>query len=344
MFMTREEGIREVFGGPSHVVILGAGASIASDLDNPEPSGKKLPSMDNLIELVGLADLINGEKVDGKRGNFEESYSRLCTENPHSPAIAEIEGKVYSYFSSMRLPPTPTIYDYLLLALRPKDLVATFNWDPFLFDAFRRNRHIAEMPNLCFLHGSVSIAYSPTTGRAVPAEWINGAEDGKYIPTRLLYPVAQKDYNKDKFVAGEWHRRKAWMERAQRVTIFGYGAPDTDVEAMELIGAAWGDSSTRRQEQIELIDIQNPDALRQRWSELIFEGHDDICSDYFGSILASFPRRTGESFMHQFQPSTEAEAFQENNPVPNRFETLTEMWEWHRPLIEAEQRHKTENI
>ena len=30
MGMTREEGIRKVLDGPSHVVILGAGASIAA--------------------------------------------------------------------------------------------------------------------------------------------------------------------------------------------------------------------------------------------------------------------------------------------------------------------------
>ena len=341
--MTREEGIREVFGGPSHVVILGAGASIASDLDNPEPSGKKLPSMDNLIDLVGLADIVTAAVPGGEHENFEALYSRIYTENPHSPVLAEVEKRIYSFFSSLTLPPTPTIYDYLLLALRPKDLIATFNWDPFLYQAFSRNRKIADMPQLAFLHGSVSVAYSSETGEGVPAIWASEAASGKYLPTRLMYPVTKKDYNKDKFIAGEWHRLKGWMERAQRVTIFGYGAPDTDVEAMELISAAWGDSSTRRQEQIELIDIQNPDVLRQRWGKLIFEGHDDICSDYFGSILALFPRRTGESFIQQFQPSTEAEAFQENNPVPNRFDTLTEMWQWHRPLIEAEQRLEAEN-
>ena len=55
--MTKEEGIVQVFGGGGHVVILGAGASIASTLRNPERYGKLLPSMDNFIELVGLSDL-----------------------------------------------------------------------------------------------------------------------------------------------------------------------------------------------------------------------------------------------------------------------------------------------
>ena len=48
-----------VYGGGGHVVILGAGASIASTLRNPEPSGKQLPSMDNFIDVVGLSDIVD---------------------------------------------------------------------------------------------------------------------------------------------------------------------------------------------------------------------------------------------------------------------------------------------
>lgn len=40
MGMTKEEGIEQVYGGGGHVVILGAGASIASSLRNPEKNGK----------------------------------------------------------------------------------------------------------------------------------------------------------------------------------------------------------------------------------------------------------------------------------------------------------------
>ena len=57
--MTKEQGIEQVFSGGGHVVILGAGASIASTLRNSEPSGKKLPSMDNFIETLGLNDLLD---------------------------------------------------------------------------------------------------------------------------------------------------------------------------------------------------------------------------------------------------------------------------------------------
>ena len=99
--MSREEGIRTVYGGPNHVVILGAGASIASARHNPEPSGKKLPSMGDFIEVVGLDDILTSTR---DRGNFEATYSRLYLENPNSPTILEINDRVSNYFGSLCLP------------------------------------------------------------------------------------------------------------------------------------------------------------------------------------------------------------------------------------------------
>jgi hypothetical protein len=44
----------------------------------------------------------------------------------------------------LKLPEEATIYDYLVLSLRSPDIIATFNWDPFLYQAFERNRHIGQ--------------------------------------------------------------------------------------------------------------------------------------------------------------------------------------------------------
>ena len=135
MQLTKEDRIKIVMGGGGHVVILGAGASIASTFRNPEINGKKLPSMDNFIEIVGLQDII--DKIPKKlvAQNFEDLYTNLHNENPVSDEIKEIESRVYNFFADMKLPNEPTIYDYLVLSLRSKDLIATFNWDPFLFQA-----------------------------------------------------------------------------------------------------------------------------------------------------------------------------------------------------------------
>jgi hypothetical protein len=59
MVKTKEDRIKTVYGGGGHVVILGAGASIASTFRNPEANGKRLPSMNNFIDLVGLSDIVD---------------------------------------------------------------------------------------------------------------------------------------------------------------------------------------------------------------------------------------------------------------------------------------------
>src|SRR5690606_24545958 len=131
MPFTKEDRIKTVMGGGGHVVILGAGASIASTIRNPELSGKKLPSMDNFIDVVGLRDIVERLPEKLVANNFETLYSNLHKDNPQSEEILEIETRVFDYFKDMKLPNEPTIYDYLVLSLRPKDLIATFNWDPF---------------------------------------------------------------------------------------------------------------------------------------------------------------------------------------------------------------------
>jgi hypothetical protein len=99
---------------------------------------------------------------------------------------------------------------------------------------------------------------------------------------------------------------------------------------------AWGKPWERNLEQIEIIDIEPEEVVRRRWSRFIHTHHFDYRTTYFDSVLAHFPRRTGESFMHQFLPSTRQEAFQERNTIRERFGTREEMWSWFTPLINAE--------
>lgn len=59
--------------------------------------------------------------------------------------------------------------------------------------------------------------------------------------------------------------------------------------------------------------------LTKRRKPFIHTHHYDYITDYFQSSLAQFPHRAGESFMHQYLPTMEEEAFQEPNPVPKKF-------------------------
>lgn len=131
--MTVEDGIKRVFDGPSHVVILGAGASVASTKFAPEKNGFELPTMKDFIEVVGLEDLC--DQHPQHRDNFEKWYSHIHENCTNPKDLKDIQSRVRSYFSKLQLPPVPTIYDYLVMSLRSKDLIATFNWDPFLYQA-----------------------------------------------------------------------------------------------------------------------------------------------------------------------------------------------------------------
>lgn len=50
-----------------------------------------------------------------------------------------------------------------------------------------------------------------------------------------MYPVDQKDYNSDPFIKGQWDALANKLKIAERVTVFGYSAPKTDIEAIELL-------------------------------------------------------------------------------------------------------------
>lgn len=342
--MTKEEGINQVFEGGGHVVILGAVASIALTFRNSEKTGKRLPSMDNFSDIVGLKDIIDKVPENLKDSNFEKLYGNLHNDNPDSDLLREIEDRIKEYFGNMQLPDEPTIYDYLVLSLRGKDLIATFNWDPFLYQAWVRNKQFTDdLPHLSFLHGNVAIGYSKEDKRCGPIGMQVRPDGGLLEPTKLLYPVEQKNYTDDEFISIEWDRIKYWLSKDSstiRATIFGYGAPVSDVEAVSLMNKAWGTPDDRVMEQFEIIDITLEDELRKRWDGFIHSHHYDVTSDYFSSSLALNPRRTSESYFSHYQPMTPAEAFRSSNPVPGDFKTLEELWDWHKPLIESEKRAK----
>jgi hypothetical protein len=338
--MTKEEGIKQVFNGGGHVVILGAGASIAATRLNAELGGKVLPSMDNFIEIVGLSDVVDNLPDNLKSNNFEKLYSNLHKDNSSSNEIKEIEKRIWNYFSDMKLPNEPTVYDYLMLSLRSKDLIATFNWDPFLYQAWVRNSKFTDdLPYLAFLHGNVAIGYSPEDKRCGPSGMYARKDGGYFEPTKLLYPVEQKNYTDDEFINIEWTRLKYWLSKKSntvRVTIFGYGAPKSDVEAVSLLNDAWGTPDERDMEQFEIIDIRKETELRELWDNFIHSHHYDITDNYFGSSLAYNPRRTSESYFCHYRPNSPSEAFRQANPIPKDIKTLDELWAWHKPLIEAE--------
>jgi hypothetical protein len=251
--------------------------------------------MKNFVETLRLENILSQSPIPYKGRNFEDVYSELINRGDGGSLIQEIEKAVFDYFASLRLPSLPTLYDHLLLSLRPKDAVATFNWDPFLLDAALRIDSFASLPHIVFLHGNVAIGYCVKhreKGRP-------GASCSKcnspFAPSKLLFPIKKKDYQSDIAIRREWREACNGFKRAFVVTIFGYGAPRTDTGAVSLFSRAWGRAETRNFEEMEFIDTASEDVLRERWSKFIHTHHYTSYSDFYDSLLGQHPRRSCEA-------------------------------------------------
>lgn len=326
------ELIRDTRIGRPNVVLLGAGASKAA-FPEGDRNGKKLPLMVDFVETIGLSSLLQEQGIRYANRNFEEIYSELYEDTRYRPIIEIIKDKVWQYFIQLGLPPYPTLYDHLVLSLRDKDWIATFNWDPFLYLACWRNHQRAKLPHVLYLHGNVAVGYCPNDNIK---GWVKSkcSKCGNGLtPTKLLYPIRQKGYSQDSFIKAEWETFKGALSSAYILTIFGYGAPQSDVEAIELMKGAWGDKYQRNIEQIEIIDIKGEEELRDTWKNFIHTHHYSVTNDFYKSSLALFPRRTCEAEWNYSMPKKLA--FYPQNPIPRNLE-FEDLWEWYSPLIEAE--------
>jgi len=77
--MNKQEEIDKVYKCKKHLVILGAGATLAATLRNPEKNGKQLPLMKNIVDVVGLNDIVDTlpQSIKNLKTNFEKMYSSL---------------------------------------------------------------------------------------------------------------------------------------------------------------------------------------------------------------------------------------------------------------------------
>jgi hypothetical protein len=144
----------------------------------------------------------NGVAWDG--GNFEELYARLASEKRQRQLTRQIESRVREYFEELRLPAAPTLYDHLVLSLRPNDVIATFNWDPFLFDACARNAATAGHPQTFFLHGNDRVGYCADHRSAGPLSHGCPTCQQPFTASRLIYSVTKKNYSADPYARAQW--------------------------------------------------------------------------------------------------------------------------------------------
>ncbi len=279
--------------------MLGAGASLAA-FPSGEGSGKRLPLMKDLVSTCGLDRVLKAAGITEGLDDFEALYSRLKEDPTQGALVAEVENMIDRYFESLTMPPEPTIYDLLILSLRAKDVIATFNWDPFLSQARRRTDHIhrGQAPKLLFLHGNVEVWYCPRCSDRVrlgsPHEACSRC-DGPMEPTPLLYPLKEKKYTSDRPIRAFWNSLREALHSAYFWTIYGYSAPKSDEGAIALLKGGWGEGEQREYEQVEIVNISPRSDLIDTWVDFLCGEHFDCHSDIFNSWLFRNPRRSCEA-------------------------------------------------
>ena len=265
--------------------------------------------------------------------DFEALYSRLISGGQHQELVKWLEDEVFKYFSALQLPDRPTIFDHLVLSLRPKDIIASFNWDPFLVQALRRCSSIAKPPTCLHLHGNVATGYcmehKPVTIGNQGAKCSRCPK--QLMDSRLLYPVAQKNYTSDPFIARQWRAVQERLKASFLLTIFGYGAPATDVEAVDLMKQGWGNTAVRELEETEIIDIRSEGDLTSTWHPFIHSHHYQIHTTFYDSMLGQLPRRSVEEMQRQLLDAEFIDSF----PMPKDAD-WSELTAWLRPYLAQE--------
>lgn len=287
-----------------HVVILGAGASKAA-FPNGDANGKTLPLMNELVEILDLKDTIAKHGYIGNTADFESFYSEIFKEDRYKDLVHIIQERARSYFEELELPKKVTIYDYLILSLREKDIIASFNWDPLLLKTYLRNINMKSLPELAFLHGNVFLGVCYTDKQLGYLGSICIKCHKPLSPVQLLYPVTEKNYNKDPVIKDQWSKLTDKLNYCYFLTIFGYSAPKVDYEAIELMKTAWSTNRTSELAQIEVIDIKSNSELKENWSDFTIREHYGIYNNFKQSCLWWFPRQTCEALF---------DATMQNNP------------------------------
>jgi len=280
-----------------HLVILGAGATMAAIPDG-DRNGRKSSVMDDFISNLNLTDCLKDIKLETTSRNLEDIYSELADRTDCVNIRSELEDRIRNYFIELRLPEKPTVYDLLILSLRKKDAIASFNWDPLLLEAHGRIQYITdEVPDLIFLHGNVNAGICLKDKRYGLLNNYCPICKNKFEQVPLLYPIRNKDYTSNIFIKEQWDLIKQYLKNAQIVTIFGYGARNTDEGAMELLHKGYG-SSLRYLDEVEIIDKnKEKEDLYNTWENFydVSHGHLKIYRDFADSYLAEFPRRSVEA-------------------------------------------------
>ena len=271
-----------------HVVILGAGATIAA-LPKGDKNGKEQFPMKSLSRIERVREILYEYGINPLEViDFETFFSSLYKDNPNSVIVKQIELAIFEYYKDMILPDAPTIYDYLVLSLTEKDLIATFNWDPFIDQAIERNAIAGNMPKVVHLHGCVN-SKKP----------------------KLLYPTLEKNYSLIPEIKADWDIFDDYLSRAICLTIFGYSAPISDMEARIRIKQKIENNQSNELIDTQIIDIKPDEVLEQNWANVVKKRFFSTVNKFEDSNLSFFVRNTCQQYINA--------TMQQNPQIPNPY-------------------------
>lgn len=274
-----------------HLIILGAGASKAA-CPSGDANGRVLPLMADLAAVTGVESILQDAKLSHLSSNFEVAYQTVAFDPKNATFAREIEAKLRDYFEDVLIPDKVTLYDELLLSLREKDAIATFNWDPLLSQAFRRNRHLVKLPRILFLHGNVDIGVCVEHSQKGFREDRCGMCHRPLKPLPLLYPVVKKNYSSDPFIANEWKELQGILGKAYLLTIVGYAAPESDLEAKSLMLKVWKKNPTRELAEVSIVDVKSRKELEKNWKPFFVRERYGVYPSIREEGLLHHPRRS----------------------------------------------------
>lgn len=191
------------------------------------------------------------------------------------------------------------------------------------------------LPRVAFLHGNVDVEINTDKKLSRFSSDYIGKNDG-FLPSKLLYPIEKKDYVSDPFVKNEWEVCTTYLREAYCVTIFGYSAPKTDVEARDLLLKAWKENTTATLAEFNMIDIRPGEEVKNSWKEFGTDTFSVWAIDSFSKTrLQTYPRRTCEALAHA---TLQQNPWQED-PLP-KAGTLAELEKWIGPVLAEEHQGK----
>lgn len=313
-----------------HVVIVGAGASIAAC--KIDKNGKEVPLLKNIHNILGLTDeLTKYNFSDEQMADFEKLFSFIYGKNKYKNLQAKLEYEVCDYFSKLVIPDGPTLYDYLILSLTEKDAIISFNWDPFLMQSYRRNICVGNLPELIFPHGNsgVGLCHACKVKGYANCLCPNCFKELEQMP--LLYPIGKKNYNSKSIIQNEWGRARKVLSKAAGITVYGYGAPVTDTEAVELMKTANSISQMKDIAPFTIINLaENEEEQRKKWAEFYDVRMVLYCNTFEETMLWNNPRVSLETLFDailQQQPRSIKKPFR-------KFKTLRELQDFVKIITE----------